>query len=297
MIDPRAYQGELSALTAAGLWAFATILFGRLGKRLSPLALNISKGAIAIVCLLLTLLFRQQLFSPLPTPAVLLLLSSGAIGIGFGDTAYFASVNELGPRRALLMGTLAPPLSAVLALVFLQEHLSLLAWMGIFVTLIGVAWVVSERTIAGRIHHLLRGVGLGILAAAGQAIGAVLSRAALVNTVVDPIWSALLRLVAGFVVLMVILATKPNWGRGIGQLRTGRLLVGVTIAAFFGTYLAIWLQQTAFKFAETGIAQSLLATSPVFILPMAMASGDRLSLRAILGAVIALVGMYLLFLG
>ena len=297
MLNATAFQGEISALTAAGLWAFATLLFGRLGKQLSPLTLNFSKGAIAIAFLLLTLLLRHQLLSPLPTPAILLLLTSGAIGIGLGDTAYFATVNELGPRRALLMETLAPPLSALMALAFLQEHLSSIAWIGIFITLIGVAWVVSERTIAGRIQHLMRGVGLGMLAAAGQATGAVLSRAALANTTVDPVWSALLRLVAGLVVLMAILVVRPDWGRGIGQLRTGRLLAGVAIAAFFGTYLAIWLQQTAFKFAETGIAQSLLATSPVFILPMAMAIGDRVSVRAIFGALIAMLGVGLLFLG
>ena len=278
------------------MWAFATLLFGRLGKRLSPPILNISKGAIAIAFLVFTLLVRRQFLSPLPTHAVVLLLVSGAIGIGFGDCAYFATVNELGPRRALLMETLAPPLSAAIALVVLQEQLSAIAWLGIFITLAGVAWVVSERTLTGRVQHLGRGVGLGVLAAAGQATGAVLSRAALAETAVDPLWSALLRLVAGLVCLVGVLAVRPDWGKGLEQLQSGRLLAGVAIAAFFGTYLAIWLQQTAFKFTEAGIAQALLATSPVFVLPMAMAIGDRITLRAVLGALIAISGICLLFL-
>ncbi|MEO0540912.1 MAG: DMT family transporter, partial [Cyanobacteria bacterium P01_A01_bin.105] len=273
------------------------LLFGRLGKRLPPLVLNMVKGGIAIALILLTLILRQQLLVTLPRPSVLLLLVSGVIGIGLGDTAYFATINHLGPRRALLMETLAPPLSALMALVFLQERLSGAAWLGIGVTLAGVAWVVSERAAAGEMHHLRRGVMLGTLAATGQATGAVLSRAALAETSVDPLWSALLRLLAGLVCLGLLLLARPEWGRGVGQLRSKKLLAGVAIAAFFGTYLAIWFQQIAFKFAATGIAQALLATSPVFVLPMAAAVGDRITGRAILGALIAAGGVCLLFLG
>lgn len=47
--------GELAALMAACLWAVATVMFGRLGKALSPLVLNLAKGAIALILLALTL--------------------------------------------------------------------------------------------------------------------------------------------------------------------------------------------------------------------------------------------------
>lgn len=121
-------QGETAALTAAALWAIATVLFGRLGKTLSPLVLNLVKGGIAIAFISLTLVLRSGTAPQLPGASVLWLVLSGAIGIGLGDTAYFSAVNHLGPRRALLMECLAPPLSAVLALVFLKETLSAIAW-------------------------------------------------------------------------------------------------------------------------------------------------------------------------
>jgi drug/metabolite transporter (DMT)-like permease len=73
------------------------------------------------------------------------------------------------------------------------------------------------------------------------------------------------------------------------------LLGGVAIAAFFGTYLAIWLQQTALKYAPAGVAQALLATSPIFVLPLLLALKERVSLRAALGALVALAGIWLLF--
>ena len=68
------------------------------------------------------------------------------------------------------------------------------------------------------------------------------------------------------------------------------------IASFGSTYLGIWLQQTSLKFAPTGIAQTFLATSPLFILPIVALQGEKISLRAILGAVISLGGIALMFL-
>lgn len=305
------FQGEIAALGAAGLWAFATLMFGRLGKQLSPLVLNLIKGAMAVGLLVLTLAVRQQLLASLPMGSVLLLLISGVVGIGLGDTAYFATVNTLGPRRALLLEMLTPPMSALIALVFLQEQLSGLAWLGMALTIAGIVWVISERSPKGvsgkeaagysgppipnaggfESYSTVRGVGLGVLAALGQSVGTVLSRAALADTVVDPLWSSLLRLSAGLVCTGGLLVARSQ---PIPR-PSGRLLGGVAIAAFFGTYLAIWLQQVALKYSPAGIAQSLLATSPIMVLPMALVIGERITVRAACGAVVALAGVWLLF--
>ena len=290
--------GELAALTAAFLWAVATVMFGRLGKTLSPLVLNFAKGAIALVLLTLTLLLVNQDAAGLAPRSVGVLALSGAIGIGLGDTAYFAAINRLGPRRALLLETLAPPLAAMLALVFLQESLGGRAWLGIATTLAGVIWVIAERVpgVPGEAPSAW-GIGLGVLAALGQAMGAVMSRAVLADTAVDPLWSTLLRLGSGLVIILGILRWRGPVAGSLRPLRSPRLLGGVALAAFLGTYLAIYLQQTALKYSATGIAQALTSTSPLFVLPLAAALGDRVSPRAIVGVAIALVGIGLLVTG
>ena len=302
-------QGEGAALVAAALWAVSTVLFGRLGKTLQPLVLNFVKGLVAIALILLTLLWRWGQAPELPPTAVMWLLWSGAIGIGLGDTAYFSSVNSLGARRALLLESLAPPLAALMAWGFLQETLSFRAWGGILLTLSGVAWVISERvpgaTQGGAQSSvpLWRGIAWGIAAALGQASGSVLSRAALADTMVDPLWSSLLRLTAGGGVLVVLLSGRGQLREPIQVARwsrTGPLgpspqiwpMLGLT--AFLGTYLGIWLQQVAFKYSPAGIAQSLLATSPLFVLPLAALLGDRVTGRAVLGVLVALGGVWLL---
>jgi drug/metabolite transporter (DMT)-like permease len=288
-------RGELAALTAALLWAVATVMFGRLGKALSPSVLNLAKGAIALGLLILTLAVLGRGIAGLDRPAVVVLTLSGVIGIGLGDTAYFAAINRLGPRRALLLETLAPPLAAVLALGVLGETLGLWAGMGIALTLAGVVWVIAER-VPGEYGVGLdyRGVFYGVLAALGQATGAVMSRAVLADTAVDPLWSSLLRLGGGCVMILALLRYQGPVSQQLRPLRSPRLLGGVALAALLGTYLAIYLQQTALKYSATGVAQALTSTSPLFVLPLAAALGDRVSGRAVAGAAIALVGIGIL---
>ncbi|MBD2018769.1 DMT family transporter [Leptolyngbya sp. FACHB-36] len=289
------FRGELAALGAAAIWAVASIVYTQVGRQLSPLMLNLVKGCVAIVLLVLTLLLRGELLPQVSTHSLGLLLLSGAIGIGFGDTAYFQALNRIGPRRSLVLEALAPPLAAVLAAQFLNEQLQTGAWAGIALTIVGVVWVVVERTPEIPQATSLSGVGFGVLAAVGQAGGAVLSRAALLEAAVDPLWSTFIRLAAGVLVLLVWRLLQRRSPQDLKPLRSPQLALTIAATAFASTYLAIWLQQLSLKYAPTGIAQSLSATSPLFVTAIALAMGNRVSARAILGVVVALGGIWLLF--
>lgn len=298
------FKGEVAALGAAFLWAVSSVIYSRLGQQISPLVLNLLKGAIAIALLLLTLFLRGELLPVIAPIPLCLLLLSGVLGIGIGDTAFFVALNCLGARRALLMETLAPPITAVGALIFLQEQLSAGAWCGILLTIIGVAWVVTERVSSSSVSpvNLAQGISFGLLAAFALATGGVLSRAVLATTTVSPLWAALLRLIAAVLVLLpwvLLRGESPqvikqrNYSHKIFKLLPA--LKAIFIAAFAGTYLGIWLQQTAIKFTPAGIALTLTNTSPLFVLPIAIYMGEKVSLRALVGAVVALSGIAVLF--
>ncbi|NJN38547.1 MAG: DMT family transporter [Acaryochloridaceae cyanobacterium CSU_3_4] len=304
--------GELAAISAAFLWAVASVIYATLGYQVPALALNLGKGLIAIALLGITILAQGLIAHSLTTPNSLLLLLSGAIGIGFGDTVYLEALRFLGVRRTLLLGTLAPPMAACLALFFLGERPSRLAWLGMGVTLVGVIWVICERVSGdGRRRspgsacrpvgdhrpsssQAAQGLLYALLAALAQAIGALLSRAALENTPISPLWAALLRLLAGVVIV-------GGWGclrqqiQGWWQaVKANHLLIRLLAAAFMGTYLGIWFQQVSLKYTATGISQTLSATSPLFVLPIAVLLGERVSHRAWLGATLAVLGVGLL---
>lgn len=288
------FIGEIAALSAALLWAVSSVIYSRLGLKIPPLQLNLYKGIIAIALILITLLIQGTAFTNLSISTIALLSLSGIIGIGLGDTAYFAALNSLGARRTLLLETVSPPMGALLALIFIGEQLSPSVWCGILLTIIGIAWVISERNPVNNISVSRQGIIWGILAAIAQASGAVISRFALLQSDISPLESSLIRLVGGTVIVICLLflpvaKTEVKW-----QL-SGRSIGIVAIAAFGSTYLGIWLQQTSLKFAPTGIAQTFLATSPLFILPIVALQGERISLRAILGVVVSLSGIAIMF--
>ena len=307
------FIGEIAALSAALLWAISSVVYSRLGLKIPPLQLNFYKGIIAIALIVVTLLIQGAAFDDLSSSTIALLSLSGIIGIGLGDTAYFTALNSLGARRTLLLETSSPPMGALLALIFIGEQLTYSAWCGILLTILGIAWVISERNPVDKISVSRQGILWGILAAIAQATGAVISRYALIHSEISPLESTLIRLVGGTVIVVSLLflptAAKQTNSRWQLSIRTLGIIarqfvaeipsvvetVEVAIAAFGSTYLGIWLQQTSLKFAPTGIAQTFLATSPLFILPIVALQGENISLRAIFGVVISLSGIAVMF--
>jgi drug/metabolite transporter (DMT)-like permease len=293
------YRGELAALGCAAIWSVATIYFLKLGKEFSSSYLNFYKCLIALILLLVTGILRDGHIPAVAGKALLLLSLSGLVGIGIGDTAYFECLRFLGARRSLLMGILAPPLTGVIAFFFIGEALPPVAWLGILLTISGVAWVVSERTADGPKvpGHLSAGVFSGIFYSVCQAVGSVLTREALLETDVDLLWSVIIRLAAGVIFLLfwVTVRRSPS-SRGIWPRKSVKTWSILLWATFIGTYLALIMQQVALKFASAGIAQTLLMTSHLFYLPISWKLGEKLSTRAILGALVGTGGIVLLFL-
>ncbi|MBF2098984.1 MAG: DMT family transporter [Gloeomargaritaceae cyanobacterium C42_A2020_066] len=291
------HLGEWAALGAAGLWAVVSVLYRYLGRTIPPVGLNLAKNLAAVLLLSLTLGVRPAEAWPAAW-AVAGLSLSGILGIALGDTAYFSALQSLGPRRLLLLETLSPPLGALLASALLGEVLDPVAWAAIGLTGIGITWATRERVGVDKTWGQWTAAGLawGLFGAVVNALAALLSRWVLTATPIPPLLAAWVRLGAASLVLVF-------WGWLQGKLaawivpfqRDKRLILGVVVTAGLGSYLGIWLQQVAFKYAPVGIAQTLLATSPLLVLPLVIGLGERLSWAALMGVIVSLIGIALLF--
>ncbi len=287
-------MGELAALSAAFVWALSSTIWQRVGQQIPAVVLNLLKGAIALFMLLATILILGKSLPPVNPNILAMLLISGALGIGVGDTAFFLVLKYLGARRTLLLETLSPPLTALFGFIFLQEKLSPIACIGILLTICGVAWVIAERTAETALpsKHFWQGLGISLLGQTAHAAGAVLSRAAFTQIDIDPLWTAAIRLSGGMAVMLCFL-NRRNLD-SFQQLKVPKILGAIILAAFLGTYLGISLQQTSLKYAPAAIAQALSSTSPLFILPLAVLAGEKVSWRAVVGVVGAIGGIALL---
>lgn len=174
--------GIFAALTTALCWAIAARLYRQLGTHFAALTLNFWKGLLSLMVLLpLSLIYSDTAAA---NEHIIWLLISGAIGIGLGDTCFFLALSKIGDRLSLLIAeTLAPILTAILAIAWLQEWLTGQQWLAIAIILFAVDAVLrlqrSDKTLQ------LSGISYAALAALCQAIGAVISRDVLVNSQID----------------------------------------------------------------------------------------------------------------
>lgn len=297
------YIGEIAAIGAAIVWACATWIYGQFGHRFSAMQLNIIKGLIASVMMLLVMPLIPMPDFELSANHFWILAISGIIGIAVGDSAYFAALKRIGANKTLLLESLAPPLSGVLALMFLGAALTLQSWLGVVITTLAVTFVVFQpsNSVSDDSNNQAQwsGIGYGLVASVCQASGVVISHYALVAGDIPPLLGALIRLTIGvFAVMMIIpfVENKPYssikkdlWGM------TKLDKLWLLSAIFVGTFLALWLQQIALKNANPAIAQTLIATSPVFILVIYALKGEKVSKQSLIGTLAAVGGISLFF--
>ncbi len=327
------HLGEIAALLTVVCWTCTSILFSYVVVRIGSFQLNIVRLTLATAVLgsLALLLSGTGWLRTASMHDLRLLALSGWIGLTLGDWAYFHSLGMLGPRLATLLVTLTPPMTAVLGLVLLHEHPGALGVAGMALTLGGVAWVVLERpAVVEPRGHRLRGTFLGVLGCLGQAIGYVLSKAGMAGGI-NPLQASCVRMAAGTAaVWLVALAVRRGRGAGFGRAagrragpRAGRLieragrdfgpgvepgfgfrqvaadrrvLTATLVATALGPITGIWLSLVAVRNTQAGIASTILAMVPVFVLPaVAWVNKERLSPRSVLGAVLAVAGVAVLF--
>jgi drug/metabolite transporter (DMT)-like permease len=212
----------------------------------------------------------------------------------------FQSFICIGTQRGMLMMSLAPLLSAGLAWIFFGETLTGIQIFAVLVTLAGVAWVIMRRRSQVENNpacNPTQGVLYGLGAATGQAVGYVLSKQGLADGF-SPIAGNSIRMLAAVIVLWVLASIQGKARETINRMRAQPKVFGwLGIAAFTGPVLGATLSLFALQHTEVGIASTLIALPPVFLLPISwFVFKEKFDWGAVLGTLVAMVGVALLFL-
>ena len=299
--------GELAALTAAALWACSSLFYSR--TQLSAWQINFGKNILAsvILCLhlyILTSLAGQSMFAADRNTWLLLAVSS-FVGIVIGDTFFFRSLQILGPRRALIVSTTSPLFATIAGWLGLGESLTIVSLLGILLTLTGIIVVIAERSSGKEIvSHLpasmTRGVIMGLLGSICNAGGATFSRLGTLGSETlsasgcDPLEATVIRVVvAAGASISVALATRTliTTARRSFDWSTLKTYLPAIIC---GPWLGIWMSQIAYRHSQLAIAITLTCTTPLFVMPLLrILYGYRITIRGFIGAIVALLGVYL----
>ncbi len=284
--------GVAAALGAALCWTLASALWRSLPTSLGPAQLNLIKNLVALGFQLPLLVLLHQ--GVALTPPVLLLVLSGVVGIALGDSLYFAALRRLGTRRTLTVDAGGPAVTAAAGALLLAEVPAAHQWCGVGLISLAVLLVARQKPMADAGAPADQ-QGAGMLLALGALLcggaGALLSRAALRDTMLTPLQSATIRLAAAALVLLPLLGRLPRPDRGPRPTPVRWPLV--LLATLLGTSAGIILQQLALERLKGGLAVALLATAPVMALPLARREGDRPGRLGLIAALLALAGVTL----
>ena len=306
-----AYLGELISIGVAFSWT-ATALLSEFGsKRLGNLTLNVLRMALAL--LFSMVMFWAVTGMPLPSggtaEAYGWLLLSGLVGYVVGDFCLFQCYIIIGSRYGQLFMTLAPLAAAQMAWLTLGQKMTSMSIVAMLVTLFGIGISVLGR---GEHHKVtlklpLNGVLFAIGAALCQGIGLVLSKIGMdhyeSSTVADmPSWmipfsANFIRCIAGIIGFTLLLYFREGFSPLRDALHDRKGLSVATATTIFGPFVGVAFSLMALQYTAAGIASTLMATTPIIILlPSYWLFHTKITWRAVLGAVISVVGVSLFFL-
>jgi drug/metabolite transporter (DMT)-like permease len=291
------FLGELSALLTACCWSGSSLAFAAATRRAGSFHVNVARLVLAFAYLALLIVVAGLDLSLSPTQVIYLAVS-GVIGLALGDTFLFRAYREIGPRITMLIMSLAPAMAAALAYFILDEEISTSGFVGITITLAGICIVVLERSSKAPIVLSGFGLALAALAAAAQGAGLIFAKLAFREGLVNGFVATFVRIGASLILLLPFSAATRRPANPLAMLRNDRRAFALTVlGSVLGPFLGITFSLIAIEHTNVGIAATIMAIVPILMLPLVrIIYKERISLRAIAGAVVAVGGVALLML-
>jgi drug/metabolite transporter (DMT)-like permease len=299
------HAGEITSLLTAIFWTCTALAFEASSRKLGSMVVNLFKLVIGFFFLsVFSLFYRGYL---LPTDATgsnwAILSVSGLFGFVLGDLCLMEAFVLIGARVSMLMMALSPLLTALVGWIVLGEVMSGKSWLGMVLTMTGVALVVLSRgdgTKNGGFFGFLKlsypiwGLFLGFGGAFGQAVGLVLSKYGMRGY--DPFASSQIRVLAGMAGFSVLFFFFRQWGAAGKALSQKKAMFQVTFGSFFGPFLGVSFSLLSLQLTSAGIASTIMAIVPVLIIPPSIIiNKEKVTFKEIAGAVLAVGGVALFF--
>lgn len=291
--------GEIFALLAPFSWAFAVILFRISGRTVGPVALNLFKNSLALILFVITTLVAGYALFPEGETfsTYLLLLGSGAVGIGLADMFFFMALNRVGAGLQAIIGTFYSPSIILLSVIVLGETLTGMQGIGVLLILSAVLFVSqmkgpgSEST-----AQILAGIGFGLLFALNQAVSIVMIKPQLEHWPL--LWANSWRLLGGVITSAVVLNVLPQRRKALATLKNTKVWPAMIPAAVVGSYISLIFWLAGMKYTQASTASALNQTSTVWQFALAaILLHEPVTWKRLLGLVLGVGGVALVTFG
>jgi drug/metabolite transporter (DMT)-like permease len=301
----QSHFGEIAALLTAVFWTVTSMSFEAAGKRIGSLTVNLLRLYLAFIIYSVYLYFVRGLAFPTDASehAWVWLSVSGLVGFAIGDLLLFQAFVVVGARISMLVMALVPPITALIGWLILGETLTVTDLSGMIITITGVVLVVLKRDSRSttsknnrlKFSYPVSGILLAFGGAVGQAVGLVLSKYGMGDY--DAFAASQIRVLAGLVGFTLIFFFMRKWNR-VKKGLTHKKGIGFTVlGSVFGPFLGVSFSLLAIQYTNTGVASTIMSIVPVLIIPPAILFfREKINLKEVIGAALAVGGVGILFL-
>lgn len=278
------------------LFAASSVLAARSQQAVGPARANLGRLCLGVLFLGL---WAHTAGQGLGGPALPWLPASGLLGMGLGDLAFFAALPFIGSRLTTTLNQcLAVPVAIAVEWLWLDARLTAGQFGSITVILGGLVVALWPKRAGAAVRGAGWGVALGIVAATGQGLGAVLSRqafavAASTGTALDGLTAAYQRALGGLglTLLWFVLVAWRQRDRAPAAPPPLRAHGWIVLHALAGPVLGMGTFQLALATTPSGIVLPITACAPLVVIPLAYwLEGERPSKRSLAGGAIAVAG-------
>lgn len=298
----QSHYGEFAALITAFFWTITAISFEFAGKKIGSFTVNLFRLFIAFIFFSIYCYFTKGLFFPTDAGVhqwVWLSLSA-VLGFVIGDTCLLQAYVKIGARISMLIMSLAPPLTAFLGWLIMGERFSLLNFVGMSLTILGIALVILKKNENGKkkgkiqFSHSIIGLLLAFGGAVGQASGLVLSKYGMGDY--DAFSSSQIRVFVGFIGVAIIFTFLRRWNRVIPATKNNKAMSFILLGSFFGPFLGVAFSLVSIKYTTTGIAATIMSIVPILIIPPSIILfKEKVKPIEIIGSIISVIGVIIFF--
>ena len=297
------HPGEFAALLTAIFWTVTALAFTSAGKSVGSLSVNFWRLIVGLILLTLFITIRDGILydSTISNHQLLWLALSGITGIFLGDLFLFKAFTITGPRIALLVMSLSPPMAALFSWLFLDDIISLRGIAGMSLTLSGIVLVIFKKGnsngVKTGIKYSAKGILFALLGALGQASGIVMSKEGMPEGA-NAFAATQIRVIAGLAGFLILITVIKRWKSIFASVNNYKAMGIISLGAFFGPFLGITFSLIAVSQTNPGIVQTITSVNPILIIPFSIwLFKEKVTLREVLGSVIAVGGVALFFMG
>lgn len=290
----QSHIGEIAGLGVSVCWTMSALYFEKAGHKIGSLSVNFIRLLFAIGFLGITTFLSRGLFFPTDaTPYQWFWLGlSGIIGFFIGDLLLFQSYMVIGARTAALIMSLAPMLTAIIGWFFLDEILLPKSIIAIIVSVGGIVIAISNKKM--KLNIPFKGFMLAFGGALGQAVGLILSKKGMGDY--NPVAATQIRALFGIIGFIALITAMQRWKKIGNAFKNTEGIKSVTVGSFFGPFIGVALGLFAIQHTKTGIASTLMALVPIFIIvPSAIMFKEKITARQIIGAIVSISGAAMFF--